>query len=141
MRFFAITCCNVFNVWSMITLLLPVWCRDAKSLDTPEPFTPKSLIRKDKTCDSLAGCKVLKLSSLVEVYHLSFPHCPCQEISPASYSQPHLNRACLSSPRRLCFSSFPWRYYISLYSHRPTDQMSCPKKEQYSGSYNLAGVS
>ena len=90
-----------------------------------KPFAPKSLIRKDKTCDSLAGCKVLKLSSLVEVYHLSVPHCPCQEISPASYSQPHLNRACLSSPRRLCFSSFPRRYYISVYSHGPIALAKC----------------
>ena len=27
-------CCNVFNVWPKTTLL-PVWCRDAKKLDTP----------------------------------------------------------------------------------------------------------
>ena len=31
-----ITCHSVFNVWPKITLLLPVWPRDAKSLDTPE---------------------------------------------------------------------------------------------------------
>ena len=31
-----ITCYNVFNVWPKTTLL-PVWCRDAKSLDTPFP--------------------------------------------------------------------------------------------------------
>ena len=31
-----ITCHNVFNVWPKTTLLLPVWSRDAKRLDTPE---------------------------------------------------------------------------------------------------------
>ena len=30
-----ITCHNVFHVWPKTTLLLPVWPRDAKSLDTP----------------------------------------------------------------------------------------------------------
>ena len=29
-----ITCCNVFNVWPKTTLLLPVWPREAKRLDT-----------------------------------------------------------------------------------------------------------
>ena len=33
---FVTTCCNVFNVWPKTTLLLPVWCRETKSLDTPE---------------------------------------------------------------------------------------------------------
>ena len=33
--FFLITCCNVFNVWPETTLLLPLWPRDAKRLDTP----------------------------------------------------------------------------------------------------------
>ena len=28
-------CCNVFNVWPKTTLLLPVWPRDTKMLDTP----------------------------------------------------------------------------------------------------------
>ena len=32
--FFVITCCNIFNVWPKTTLLLPVWPREAKSLDT-----------------------------------------------------------------------------------------------------------
>ena len=29
-------CRNVFNVWPKTTLLLPVWPRDAKRLDTPD---------------------------------------------------------------------------------------------------------
>ena len=33
--FFVITCCNVFHVWPETALLLPVWPRDAKRLDTP----------------------------------------------------------------------------------------------------------
>ena len=33
--FFVITFHNVFNVWPKATLLLPVWPRDTKSLDTP----------------------------------------------------------------------------------------------------------
>ena len=33
--FFVIKCRNVFNVWPKTTLLLPVWHRDAKRLDTP----------------------------------------------------------------------------------------------------------
>ena len=32
--YFVIMCCNVFNVWPKTTLL-PVWHRNAKSLDTP----------------------------------------------------------------------------------------------------------
>ena len=32
--FLVIIYCNVFNVWPKTTLLLPVWPRDAKSLDT-----------------------------------------------------------------------------------------------------------
>ena len=35
MSFFVIMCHNVFNVWPKTTLLLPVWPRDAKRLDTP----------------------------------------------------------------------------------------------------------
>ena len=35
MRFFVITCHYVLNVWPKTTLLLPVWHRDAKRLDTP----------------------------------------------------------------------------------------------------------
>ena len=35
MRFFVIMCCNVFNVRPETALLLPVWSRDAKSLDIP----------------------------------------------------------------------------------------------------------
>ena len=31
-----IACCSVFNVWPKTTLLLPLWPRDAKRLDTPE---------------------------------------------------------------------------------------------------------
>ena len=27
-------CCNVFNMWPKTTLVLPVWPRDAKRLDT-----------------------------------------------------------------------------------------------------------
>ena len=34
--FFVIMCCNAFNVRPKTTLL-PVWSRDAKSLDTPVP--------------------------------------------------------------------------------------------------------
>ena len=34
MSFFVITCHIVFTVWPKTTLLLPVWPRDAKSLDT-----------------------------------------------------------------------------------------------------------
>ena len=34
--FFVITCHNVLNVWPKTTLLLPVWPRDAKRLDTPD---------------------------------------------------------------------------------------------------------
>ena len=33
--FFVIMCHSVFNVWRKTTLLLPVWRRDAKKLDTP----------------------------------------------------------------------------------------------------------
>ena len=33
--FFVITCHNAFNMWPKTTLLLPVWPRDAKRLDTP----------------------------------------------------------------------------------------------------------
>ena len=33
-----ITCFNVFNVWPKTTLLLPVWPRDAKMLDTPAAY-------------------------------------------------------------------------------------------------------
>ena len=33
--FLVITCCNVFHVRPMTTLLVPVWPKDAKSLDTP----------------------------------------------------------------------------------------------------------
>ena len=33
---FVIMCCNVFNVWPKTTLVLPVWCRDTKSLGTPD---------------------------------------------------------------------------------------------------------
>ena len=33
----------VFNVWPKTTLLLPVWPRDAKSLDTPDIDDEKSL--------------------------------------------------------------------------------------------------
>ena len=29
-------CCHVSIVWSKTTLLLPVWSRDAKGLDTPD---------------------------------------------------------------------------------------------------------
>ena len=36
MRCFVMICCYVFNVWPKTTLLLPVWSRDAKMLDTPE---------------------------------------------------------------------------------------------------------
>ena len=37
MRFFVIIFCyNIFNVWPKTTLLLPVWHRDAKRLDTPD---------------------------------------------------------------------------------------------------------
>ena len=32
---FVIMCCDVFNVWLKTTLLLPVWPRDAKELDSP----------------------------------------------------------------------------------------------------------
>ena len=32
---FVIMCHNIFNVWPKTTLLLPVWPRDAKRLDTP----------------------------------------------------------------------------------------------------------
>ena len=32
-----IVCCNVFNAWPKTTLPLPVWPRDAESLDTPAP--------------------------------------------------------------------------------------------------------
>ena len=39
--FFVITCHNVFNVWPKTTLLLPVWPRDAKRLDSScRPFNP-----------------------------------------------------------------------------------------------------
>ena len=34
--FGGITCHNVLNMWPKITFLLPVWPRDAKSLDTPD---------------------------------------------------------------------------------------------------------
>ena len=34
--FCVIVCCSVFNVWPKTTLLLPMWPRDAKRLDTPE---------------------------------------------------------------------------------------------------------
>ena len=30
---------NVFNVWPKTTLLLPMWPKDAKRLDTPAPHT------------------------------------------------------------------------------------------------------
>ena len=41
-------CCNVFNVWPKTTLLLPVWSRDAKSLDTPavEDETERKLVKR-----------------------------------------------------------------------------------------------
>ena len=45
--FFVITCHNVFNVWPKTTLLLPVWPRDLKSLDTPASFSLSGL--KDLT--------------------------------------------------------------------------------------------
>ena len=32
---FVITCHNIFNVWPKTTLLLPMWYRDTKRLDTP----------------------------------------------------------------------------------------------------------
>ena len=35
MRFLVIMGRNVFNVWPKTTLLLPMWPRDAKRLDTP----------------------------------------------------------------------------------------------------------
>ena len=38
MRFCVITCCNVFNVLPKTILLLPMWPRDTKRLDTPESF-------------------------------------------------------------------------------------------------------
>ena len=38
-RFFVITCHNIFNMWPKRTLL-PVWPRDAKSLDTPDWLPP-----------------------------------------------------------------------------------------------------
>ena len=34
--FLVIMCHDVFNVWPNTTLLLPVWPRDTKRLDTPE---------------------------------------------------------------------------------------------------------
>ena len=34
--FFVIMCHNVFNVWPKTTLLLPVWPRASKRLDTPK---------------------------------------------------------------------------------------------------------
>ena len=37
--FFVITCCTVFNVWPKRTLLLPVWPRDTKMLDSSEHAT------------------------------------------------------------------------------------------------------
>ena len=39
--FFVITCCDVFNEWTKTMLLLPVWSRDAKRLDTPGHRTMK----------------------------------------------------------------------------------------------------
>ena len=36
----------VFNVWPGITLLLPVWPRDAKRLDTPATLSPHLLERE-----------------------------------------------------------------------------------------------
>ena len=38
-----ITCHNVFNVWPKTNLLLPVWCRDAKNLDTPDTSRSRGL--------------------------------------------------------------------------------------------------
>ena len=35
MRFFLSSCHNVFNMWPKTSLLLPVWSRDTKRLDTP----------------------------------------------------------------------------------------------------------
>ena len=32
--FFVITCCSILNVWPK-TMLLPVWRREARRLDTP----------------------------------------------------------------------------------------------------------
>ena len=37
--FFVITRCNVFNVWPKTTLLLLVWPRDAKRLNTPGNYS------------------------------------------------------------------------------------------------------
>ena len=35
MKYFLIMCHSAFNVWPKTTLLLPVWPRDAKRVDTP----------------------------------------------------------------------------------------------------------
>ena len=55
--FFVITCHNVFNVWPKTTLLLPVWPRDAKSLDAPtHAFLP-----------------LFTFSVLISLYRVLFP--------------------------------------------------------------------
>ena len=41
-----IICHNVFNVWPKTILLLPVWPRDAKRLDTPATLSPHLLERE-----------------------------------------------------------------------------------------------
>ena len=58
MRFFVITCHNGCNVWSKTTLLLPVWPRDAKMLDTQGP--------SEKSSSCLVG---------QEVIHVVIPIC------------------------------------------------------------------
>ena len=60
--FFVITCHNVFNMWPKTTLLLPVWPRDAKSLDTlyyllslREPLLLMSQMEEDRLLGFLLG--------------------------------------------------------------------------------------
>ena len=70
-----ITCHNVFNVWPKTTLLLPVWPRDAKRLDTPElkdwPLVTDST--SSPPWGSAVGFKALALLSQVVPLAIS-PH-------------------------------------------------------------------
>ena len=54
--FYVVMCCNVFSVWPKTSLLLPVWPRDAKRLDTPVQGNPSQSDLRGWHIDGLVTC-------------------------------------------------------------------------------------
>ena len=73
--FFVITCHNVFNMWPKTTLLLPVWPRDAKRLDTAGPFWPNN-----PTSKNLSWRYTSNNTNMQKIIHWSIV-CNCKHIT------------------------------------------------------------